>query len=126
MVKYQRVDIYGMTVLFLANPTKVEFELMYHDNVEKITDDEYKLMYKDTFNNNGCGGFTTLLECGDIVCCIKEVGNEGYVAHEILHTTNRILGSRGVILDADNDEPQTYLCGWLTKVFYDALKEKKE
>jgi hypothetical protein len=52
MVKYQKVEIYGTTVVFLVEPTKVEFELMYHDNVEKITDDEYKQMYKDTFKND--------------------------------------------------------------------------
>ena len=45
MVKYQRIDVYGCTVVFMGEPTKVEFELMYHDNVERITDDEYKRMY---------------------------------------------------------------------------------
>ena len=61
MVKYLKVEIYNITVVFLINPTKVEFELFYHDHVSLITDDEYKLMHKDIYNNNSCGGFT--LEC---------------------------------------------------------------
>ena len=33
MLKYQKVEIYGTTVVFLVEPTKVEFELMYHDKI---------------------------------------------------------------------------------------------
>lgn len=123
MVKYLKVEIYDITVVFLINPTKVEFELFYHDNVNRITDDEYKQMYKDVFDNKRCVGFTTYLECGDMVLCVKEPYKEGYVAHEILHTTNRILGLRGIIADFDNDEAQTYLDGWITDKYYEYLSE---
>lgn len=123
MVKYQKVEIYDCTVVFLINPTKVEFEIMYHDNVSRVTDAEYREMYKDIFDNDKCGGFTRQLECGDVVCCVKEPYNEGYIAHEILHTTNRILLSRGIVADFENDEPQTYLDGWLTTKYYECLSE---
>lgn len=123
MIKYLEVEIYEITVVFLIKPTKAEFERMYHDNVTKIKDDEYRKMYDDIFKNEKCGGFTYLFECGDIVCCIKYPYLEDYVAHEILHTTNKILGTRGVVADFDNDEPQTYLDGHLTKKYYKYLEE---
>ena len=123
MVKYLKVEIYDITVVFMLNPTRVEFEMMYHDNATRILDEEYKQMQKDVFENDKCGGFTFPLECGDIVCCVKEPYKEGYVAHEILHTTNRILLRRGVVADFDNDEPQTYLDGWLTDKYYEYLSE---
>ena len=124
MIKCQTIEIYNCTVAFLFNPDRTEFELWYHDNVSHITDDEYKQMYKDLFANDHCGGFTQSLDCGDVVCCIKELDSKDYIAHEILHTTNKILLSRGVAADFDNDEPQTYLCGWLTKKFYEYLESK--
>ena len=70
MVKYQKVEIYCTTVVFLVEPTKVEFELMYHDNVERITDDEYKQMYQDTFQNNKCCGYTVGI---DVCICANFV-----------------------------------------------------
>lgn len=123
MKKFLKVEIYNLTVVFFAEPTKVEFETVYHDNVTRITDKEYKQMYYDMFENEKCGGFTYMLDCGDIVCCIKYPDSKGYIAHEILHTTNKILGSRGVVADFENDEAQTYLDGYLTDKFYEALKE---
>ena len=47
MKNFLRVEIYNITVVFFAEPTKVEFETVYHDNVTRITDKEYKQMYYD-------------------------------------------------------------------------------
>lgn len=123
MVKHLKVEIYDITVVFLINPTKVEFETFYHDNVTRINDEEYKQMYKDVFNNDTCAGFTFVLGCGSIVFYVKEPYSEHDVAHEILHTTNDILGSRGITADFDNDEAQAYLCGYLTKKYYEYIYE---
>lgn len=125
MVKYQKIDIYGCTAVFLVEPTKVEFEMMYHDNVTRITDEEYKQMHKDIFENNKCGGFTTYLDNGDFICCIKEALNHGYVAHEIGHLSLRILLSRGLVINEDSDEAFTYLHGWLMGLYYGWLIEEK-
>lgn len=125
MIKYQTIDIYGITVVFLVEPTKVEFELMYHDNVERIDDDEYKQMYKDIFENEKCGGFTTLLNKGSFVCCVKEALNHNYIAHEIGHLAIRVLWSRGIEIKDDNDEPFTYLVGWLTGLYYEWIVAEK-
>ena len=125
MVKYQKIDIYDTTVVFLVEPTKVEFEFMYHDNVTKITDDEYKQMYKDVFENEKCGGFTVPLENGDFVLCIKDALNHNYVSHEIAHTALRILINRGFEINLTSDEAYAYLHGWLTGLYYKWLVEEK-
>ena len=125
MVKYQKVEIYGTTVVFLVEPTKVEFELMYHDNVERITDEEYKQMYKETFQNNECYGYTVTLDNGDFVVCIKDALNHSFVSHEIAHAALRILINRGLEINLTSDEAYTYLHGWLTGLYYKWLVEEK-
>ena len=125
MVKYQKVEIYGLTVVFLVEPTKVEFELMYHDNVERITDDEYKQMYQDTFQNNKCCGYTVTLDNGDFVVCIKDALNHSFVSHEIAHAALRILINRGLEINLTSDEAYTYLHGWFTGLYYKWLVEEK-
>ena len=125
MVKYQKVEIYGITVVFLVEPTKVEFELMYHDNVERITDEEYKQMYQDTFQNKECCGYTVTLDNGDFVVCIKDAFNHSFVSHEIAHAALRILINRGLEINLTSDEAYTYLHGWLTGLYYKWLVEEK-
>ena len=125
MVKYQKVEIYCTTVVFLVEPTKVEFELMYHDNVERITDEEYKQMYQDTFQNNECCGYTVHLDNGDFVVCIKDALNHSFVSHEIAHAALRILINRGLEINLTSDEAYTYLHGWLTGLYYKWLVEEK-
>ena len=125
MLKYQKVEIYCTTVVFLVEPTKVEFELMYHDNVERITDDEYKHMYQDTFHNNECYGYTVTLDNGDFVVCIKDALNHSFVSHEIAHAALRILINRGLEINLTSDEAYTYLHGWLTGLYYKWMVEEK-
>ena len=125
MVKYQKVEIYETTVVFLVEPTKVEFELMYHDNVTRITDEEYKQMYKDTFHNNECYGYTVTLDNGGFVVCIKDALNHSFVSHEIAHAALRILINRGLEINLTSDEAYTYLHGWLTGLYYKWLVEEK-
>ena len=45
MKKFVKVEIYNVTVVFLIEATKLEFEMFYHDNVERISDEEYKRMF---------------------------------------------------------------------------------
>ena len=125
MVKYQKVEIYWLTVVFLVEHTKVEFELMYHDNVERITDEEYKQMYQDTFQNNECCGYTVTLDNGDFVVCIKDALNHSFVSHKIAHAALRILINRGLEINLTSDEAYTYLHGWLTGLYYKWLVEEK-
>lgn len=123
MIKYLKIEIYNITVVMLKEPTNVEFETLYHDNVTRITDEEYRQMHTDIFSNERCGGFTYMLGCGDIVTCIK-FPQKGYVAHELLHTTNKILGSRGIVADFENDEAQAYLLAYLTEKYYEFFGDK--
>lgn len=41
--------------------------------------------------------------------------NINVISHEALHITRMILDSRGVIFDPNNDEPYTYMQGWVTE-----------
>lgn len=46
-----------------------------------------------------------------------------YIAHETTHIVNRIFDSHMIKLDIHNDEPQTYLTGWVFKQLCDSLIE---
>lgn len=44
------------------------------------------------------------------------------IAHEAVHTVNGIFRDRGIQLDANNDEPQAYLLGWIVDKCHKTLK----
>lgn len=44
------------------------------------------------------------------------------ISHEIVHVVNAIYVSRGISLDAENDEPQAYFTGWVTGITTKFLK----
>lgn len=47
------------------------------------------------------------------------------VAHEIVHAVNILFDKKGIKHDINNDEPQAYLTGYLTKLIYKAIEEFK-
>lgn len=47
-----------------------------------------------------------------------------YIAHEVFHVTHRILERVGVVFTAENHEPFSYLCGWITKWVYAEIAAK--
>ena len=49
----------------------------------------------------------------------------GVIAHECLHVANYIANYKGIKLDPNNDEPMTYLIGWITDQIYKFLKINK-
>jgi hypothetical protein len=48
----------------------------------------------------------------------------GTIAHEALHLSHKIMTDRGMKVDAENDEAQAYLLGWLVNQIHDAFKNK--
>jgi len=48
----------------------------------------------------------------------------GTIAHEAFHLTNSILASAGVMFEVDNDEPFTYLLGWIVDEIHLFFKEQ--
>ncbi len=45
------------------------------------------------------------------------------IAHEALHITHFICHSVGIEYDVDNDEPMTYLLGWVVEQLYTWIDE---
>lgn len=62
-------------------------------------------------------------ESGDYVVWTKKTGKKALftLAHECLHVTNMILGSKGVRPCFENDEAQAYLLGWIMKKCMEAI-----
>ena len=119
------VDMYHASVVFMVESDIHEFNMLYYDNVSKITDEEYKCMLNDIENPCLCNGFTIALDSGAIIVYLRHADYEEDVAHEIFHAANRILCKRGFELD-ESGEAWAYLVGYLTRKFYEALKEKND
>lgn len=61
---------------------------------------------------DGLDGFFVLLRPNATPCI---------VAHEAVHLAHKIMLSRGIKTDPENDEPQAYLVGWLVEQIHYAL-----
>ncbi len=53
----------------------------------------------------------------------------GTIAHEIVHLKNAIFQAKGIIPTVDNDEPETYLVGYLmnkiTEFYLECMEKEK-
>ena len=49
----------------------------------------------------------------------------GLVAHECLHTMNKICSDLGISHDPNNDEPMAYIMGWLVDEVYKTVAKDK-
>ena len=132
MIRNIEVPIYGRDILFLVEVTAEEFDRCYYDNVERITDEEYKGIRKDILDKKGIGGSVWWLDSGMPIVYLKDGKSDIYVPHEIFHVCNRILHAAGVTWD-EYAEPWAYLIGWLTNEYYrmywdwvDSKKDKDE
>lgn len=54
---------------------------------------------------------------------LKENSKHSIIAHESLHTVNRILDNRGVLADHQNDEAACYLMSYIVKEIYTFAKK---
>lgn len=111
------VDIYGRSVAFLVEVTPEEFDRFYYDNVERITDEEYRDIRKDILNEKEVGGATWTLDSGTYLVYLRDGRSDKFVPHEILHVCNCILYDAGVTYDRAA-EPWAYLVGWRTDKYY--------
>lgn len=50
----------------------------------------------------------------------------GVIAHEVRHVTSSILNRVGYRLDAENDEAEAYLAGWVANFIYSVIDEAGE
>lgn len=124
MIEFIPIDIYLNTIVIASGIDEKEFDVLYEDNKDKFTYDEYKTIRNDIANNKTCDGSTCLLDCGNIFVYIRK-GRERkdlVVAHELFHAVNKLLCRVGVNHDADA-EPWAYLLGWLTNEYYIRLDD---
>lgn len=92
-----------------------ELLIVFNDDFE-----ESLKKFKVSVENNlhGCGAISIPLEhnktgVSRYMILFKDSPGNNTIAHEALHTTNFILGDRGVKADYDNDEAQAYLLGYI-------------
>lgn len=124
MIEFIPIDIYLNTIVIASGIDEKEFDVLYEDNKDKFTYDEYQTIRNDISNDKICDGSTCLLDCGNIFVYIRK-GRERKdltVAHELFHAVNKLLCRAGVNHDADA-EPWAYLLGWLTNEYYIRLDD---
>lgn len=68
-------------------------------------------------DNNKHGGFLVRFFC-------REVVNMGIVAHESNHIADEVWDYIGAEVDLKNNEPHSYLVGWVASRIEDSLKTK--
>lgn len=81
------------------------------------TDEQFTKWYKRKFRKSprieaNDYGMTEMID-GTIVIWTHDKKGIPELAHECLHAANMCLGSRGVEVDLENDEPVAYLLAWL-------------
>ena len=124
MIEFINVDIYLNCIVIAAGIDEEQLDVLYEDNKNKLTYEEYKMLRNDIANPHSCNGLTMTLDNGNIFVYIRK-GQERKdltVAHEIFHAAHRLLMRAGVNLDADG-EAYAYLIAWLTNEYYCRLDD---
>lgn len=83
------------------------------------TDDIKKVGFKYGFDSSCCDAivFKRPMKNGvkRYIFAYEGTAQPHIIAHEVVHLVNYIFKDMGIYLDLDNDEPQAYFTGWLTK-----------
>lgn len=124
MIEFINVDIYINTIVIAAGIDAEGFDILYEDNKDKFSYEEYQKIRNDINDDSICDGSTCLLDCGNIFVFIRKgcERKDLTVAHELFHAVNKLLCRAGVNHDADA-EPWAYLLGWLTNEYYNRLDD---
>ena len=103
------------------------FLIIFSDDLKRVektvraNPGEIEYLYAFTFHNFSFKGKESFA-----VCFNFWTGDEitiGTIIHEISHAGNRILNARGVERDWENDEPESYLKGFLGDKVEEFMKE---
>lgn len=92
---------------------------IYNETIRYIETDNFIEIYDKanvgySHNDQDCGGINCIIRGENTIMVKTKYANHwGTIAHEALHATNRILHSRGVEIDANNDEAQAYLLTYI-------------
>jgi len=104
--KVVNIPIYGgkFIIIFSNNPSKVAMTVNCNvDNVQNL--------WAHSFHNFLTKGYESFAVCYNF-WSLNPV-TTGVLLHEINHAGNRLLLSREVEPDFENDEPECYLKGWM-------------
>lgn len=113
MIDFIDIDVWQNSIVFIVEPTLEEFDRFYYNNTRRITDEEYRSMRDDIQNQNGCMGYTILVNDGGLAIFLRDAYTFLYCSHEIFHAVNKMLLRRGVHIDEDG-EPWAYTIGLVT------------
>lgn len=108
---------------------KKKFNLeVYHGEIVVIqTPDIKRIGFKYGFDCSGCDAivFRRPYKNGynRYIFAYEGTAKPHIIAHEIVHLVNYIFKDHGIELDLQNDEPQAYLTGWLTKKINETINQ---
>ncbi|UPU16043.1 hypothetical protein OTAKU_00540 [Serratia phage vB_SmaM-Otaku] len=111
--KYKKipVSVYNATVWVVSN-----------------TDEAIKLAWRvlrlpvDPDDFGGANGMCFFSPAGDVLW-LPPGASAGTIAHECTHAALNIFRRRGIAVDLDNQEPTTYLIGYLVNAVTEAHRE---
>jgi hypothetical protein len=103
------------------------FIIIFSNDIEKVSKlvnipkRDVEHLYAYTFHNFLYGGYESWAVCFNLWDVMPVT--TGTIIHEITHAGNRILSSRNVLPDWDNDEAECYLKGWLADEVVNFMKK---
>jgi hypothetical protein len=104
--KVVRIPIYfgNFVIIFSNDEERVREVTHFRGNLEE---------FAYTFSNFLHKGKESIAVCFNF--WVEEPVTYGTIMHEINHAGNRLLQSRNVIPDFDNDECESYIKGWMAE-----------
>ena len=115
-VKSIQIPLYGgrLVMIFSNCSEKIKKTI---PNWDKETDEIYGSAWYINYKDRQ--GFAMILNFDSDRAKITH----GTIAHEAVHLAHYIADERGIKLDLNNDEPITYLVGWIVDEVYDFIKK---
>ncbi len=98
--------------------------VIFHDNFEEVVN-KYNIDYDVPKKCYGLSLRKVYNNSTTFFIVLKESTTYSTIAHEVLHTTHRILSEIGQEACFDNDEAECYLHSWITEEVYRAANKHK-
>lgn len=76
MIQIIPIDMFLHTIVIGVGITGYDLDLLYYDNVERMTDEERKIIKNDITTPSSCNGMTMTLDSGAIFVYIRK--GKGY------------------------------------------------
>ena len=104
---------YGNFIIIFSNDEdKIKSTTNYHGRLEDFAYTIHNFLYKGKESIAVVFNFWTY-----------EPVTIGTIVHEVNHAANRLLQSRGVLPDYENDEAECYIKGWMADQVQEFMKK---